>query len=121
MSVYTTDPVIILLAGGRGFNDTARVTLVLDGILNSFPRAAFAQGGAKGADELVRKWCKRRGQPCVTIEAPWDAHGNSAGPMRNQWMLDYLRPSFVIAFPGGTGTADMVNRARQQGFNVYEA
>lgn len=111
---------IILFTGGRDFNDAARARLVLDGILRSFPHAAFAQGGARGADKLVREWCKKRGQPCITMDAPWDAHGNSAGPMRNQWMLDYLRPNFVVAFPGGTGTADMVARARQQGINVYE-
>lgn len=110
---------VILFTGGRDFSDVARVEKVLDGLLANFPSAAFAQGGARGADRLVREWCKKRGQPCITMDAQWDAHGNSAGPIRNQWMLEYLRPNFLVAFPGGTGTADMVRRARAQGVNVY--
>lgn len=34
------------------------------------------------------------------------------GPMRNQRMLDEARPQVVIAFPGGSGTADMVDKVR---------
>ena len=33
-----------------------------------------------------------------------------AGHRRNQSMLDEAAPDYAIAFPGGTGTADMVRR-----------
>jgi hypothetical protein len=34
-------------------------------------------------------------------------------------MLDEAQPFCVIAFPGGKGTADMVNRAQKAGLPVY--
>ena len=51
--------------------------------------------------------------------ADWDAHGKAAGPMRNAAMLEAAReeaqqtgqPLLVAAFPGNTGTADMVRKA----------
>ena len=38
-------------------------------------------------------------------------YGKAAGPIRNQQMLDEGKPDVVIAFPGASGTADMINRA----------
>ena len=35
-------------------------------------------------------------------------------------MLDEGRPDFVVAFPGGRGTADMCRRAREAGLEVVE-
>jgi hypothetical protein len=47
--------------------------------------------------------------------ADWEKLGRSAGPIRNQAMLDEGRPDLVVAFPGHHGTADMVRRARAAG------
>ena len=41
-----------------------------------------------------------------------EKHGNAAGPIRNQRMLDHGKPDIVVAFPGGSGTADMVKLSR---------
>lgn len=35
-------------------------------------------------------------------------------------MLDYFDIDYVVAFPGGAGTADMVRRARAKGVPVHE-
>ena len=43
-----------------------------------------------------------------------------AGPERNARMLAEGRPDLVVAFPGGTGTADMVRRAKAAGVRVVE-
>jgi len=56
----------------------------------------------------------------VPYKADWHLHGKAAGPKRNQRMLDHGRPKRVIAFPGGKGTADMVDRARVAGVDVIE-
>jgi hypothetical protein len=51
----------------------------------------------------------------------WKTHGKAGGPIRNQMMLDDYKPQVVIAFPGGSGTADMVRRAHAtQGIDVIE-
>ena len=46
--------------------------------------------------------------------------GRSAGPIRNQAMLDEGRPDLVVAFPGHHGTADIVRRARAAGIKVRQ-
>lgn len=74
-------------------------------------------GGAKGADRMAAKWAYANGVNETCVRADWNTHGRSAGPIRNQEMLD-LEPGVVIAFPGGKGTADMVTRARKAGVRV---
>lgn len=44
----------------------------------------------------------------------------SAGPKRNQRMLDKGKPDLVLAFPGGDGTADMVRKAKSAGVPIIE-
>jgi hypothetical protein len=55
----------------------------------------------------------------AAFPADWKRHGKSAGPLRNQEMLD-AAPDLVIAFPGGRGTADMVRRAKSVNVKVIE-
>jgi len=35
-------------------------------------------------------------------------------------MIDDGKPDGVVAFPGGTGTADMIRRAKKAGLKVWE-
>ena len=50
----------------------------------------------------------------------WSAHGRAAGARRNGEMLAEGGVVAVVAFPGGSGTADMVRRARRAGLPVWE-
>lgn len=71
-------------------------------------------GDARGADRLAAEWALDNNvmvRPFPvnnTIDGPWPA----AGVRRNARMLRESKPDFVIAFPGNTGTADMIRRAR---------
>lgn len=86
------------------------------------------EGGAKGVDHVAGKWARRRrahGVANVQFKADWKAHGNAAGPIRNQEMLDWLlaaeaEQKIVLAYPGpeSVGTWDMVDRARRAGVAV---
>lgn len=111
---------LLLVTGGRDFDDYQRVARALGSAYSHQPALAVVQGGARGADALARRWCESTGVPCITVPALWDYYGKRAGSMRNQWMLDYFDINYVTAFPGGTGTADMVRRARAKGVPVYE-
>jgi hypothetical protein len=75
-------------------------------------------GDYRGADTLAKEWARSRGIPEVGYPADWRM-GPSAGPARNQRMLDAERPDGVVALPGGGGTADMVRRARAAGLPVW--
>ena len=80
----------------------------------------IVQGGANGADTLARNWAKSHGLKVETERAEWKRYLGAAGPIRNQVMLDKYKPDFVVAFPGGRGTADMVKKAREDGVDVAE-
>lgn len=125
-----------LVCGGRNFTERhflrdvldaleTRPTLIIEGGQRTRDRAGVIIGGA---DYWAMRWARLREVPCETYEARWDDletapvvrrrrrdgsfYNAAAGGIRNQRMLDEGRPDMVIAFPGGSGTADMVRRAR---------
>lgn len=110
----------ILVCGGRDYDDENRVWSTLD--YHAMHRGVYViiNGGATGADGLSTAWANARGVPCLSIGANWKREGRAAGPIRNQRMIDEQKPTLVVAFPGGRGTADMVRRARAAGIEVIE-
>lgn len=108
----------VIVCGGRDYKDRARVFEVLGEILGyaghpDCRRLEIIHGGADGADKLADEFADYAGHRTTVFKAEWAKHGKAAGPIRNQQMLDEGKPSLVIAFPGGRGTADMVERARK--------
>ena len=110
---------VVLVCGGRDYRNAARVAAVLDRAHHKLGLMSVVQGGADGADRLAAEWAWNKGFPVSTFNADWKAHRKAAGPIRNQRMLDEAKPDFVIAFPGGAGTADMVARAEKAGIKVH--
>lgn len=110
---------VVLVCGGRDYANRAQVWATLDSVASYHPGCAIVQGGARGADALAKAWAVERGHPCFTADAHWGYYGKRAGGLRNGWMLAFLRPDFVIHFPGGTGTTDMVRKARAAGVRCY--
>lgn len=104
-------PLTILVCGGRYFRDRERAWAALDLLASQTPLAAIVHGSARGADEIAGEWAAARGVACVACIAEWRIHGRSAGTLRNAAMLRQYKPHLVVAFPGGSGTADMVRRA----------
>jgi len=86
---------------------------VLDNIHQDGKITTVVSGAARGADTLGFKWALQRQVKACIYPAEWDKLGKKAGPIRNQRMLDEEHPDLVIAFPGGSGTSDMVSRAAQ--------
>jgi hypothetical protein len=101
----------VLVCGGRDYVDQSKLADVLDAEHAREPFDVLISGMAKGADSLGAAWAVTRGIDVLRFPADWDKHGRAAGPIRNQQMLDEGKPTHVIAFPGGRGTADMINRA----------
>lgn len=107
----------VLVCGGRNYRQQSSVDMVLDAL----PRpSVIIHGAARGADTLAAKWAANRGIPTEAYPADWDAYGNNAGGMRNTQMLQQGRPHVVVAFPGGTGTANMIRQSRHAGIPVIE-
>ena len=105
----------IIVTGGRDYADAKKLFAVLDSI-----RPTLVMHGAyRGADTLADDWAKSRGVKCKPFPADWTAHKKQAGPIRNSRMIAE-GADLVVAFPGGTGTADCVCKARAAGIEVLE-
>lgn len=109
---------VVLVTGGRDFSDANSAFLALDA-LDPQPNLVV-HGGCAGADSLADAWCRNRGIPMAIYPALWSAMGKAAGPLRNQYMLEFSRAHTVVAFPGGAGTASMVKLAKQRKVPVLD-
>ena len=101
----------VLVCGGRDFQHRGFMRRILFTELKAGD--TLIHGDARGADRMAAEVAPS-GVKIEAYPADWEAHGKAAGPIRNQRMLDEGKPDLVLAFPGGTGTADMVRRAQKE-------
>lgn len=106
----------ILVCGGRHYGNMAEVVAALDMLEDV---TLVIHGDAAGADKLGREWAARKGIHYAAVPALWGQFGKAAGMKRNAAMLQ-LEPEMVVAFPGGTGTANMVRLADKAGITVWK-
>ena len=109
----------VLVTGGRKYLDKVKVFSSLDKLHKENPITLLIHGAAKGADSLANCWAEDRKVPIKRYHARWNQYGPSAGAIRNSEMLKEM-PHIVLAFPGGTGTADCVRQAEHLNLLVLE-
>lgn len=115
----TDGPKTLIVCGNRDYSDSRAVFRALDRVRAKYGVAKIKHGGARGADALAGRWAEECGVPVEVFDADWEQHGKRAGPIRNQAMADSGADG-CIAFPGGRGTADMIQRATEAGIKVWE-
>lgn len=125
----------VIVCGGRDFCDRQWLFEALDRVHERNPITLLRQGGQMkrhpddahlppqkqrriGADWLALCWAKARMVNHDTVNADWKRFGAAAGPIRNGMMIRDNDIDRVIEFPGGDGTADMVEKARQAGIKI---
>jgi hypothetical protein len=108
----------VLVTGGRDFALPDEVHGILFPIAKRFGIEELGQGEAEGADTLAKLWALCHGIAVAGYEAEpheWELFGNRAGNIRNGRMLRHFKPDLGVAFPGGNGTADMVEKLHEAG------
>ena len=110
----------LAVTGGRDYTNRKSVFSALDRVHAKHPISLLIHGAARGADTLCSKWAESRGIPQKAFYADWDKYGRSAGHRRNRDMLDRGKPDGVIAFPGGRGTAGMVQESLKRKVIVWQ-
>lgn len=120
---------VILATGGRAYADKDHVWSVLDEespdlVIHGGALTPTVTGTYCGADYFASTWCDDHDVP--QLIAPYKRKlGKQGGPIRNTWMIKTLwvfrhdeNDCSVIAFPGGRGTADTIDKAIRAGFTV---
>ena len=110
----------VLVCGGRDYSNKKVLRVWLGCLHGESEIKAVIHGGAPGADSMAGEWARGMLVSEVCFPAEWDEHGKAAGPIRNAKMLSEGKPDVVLAFPGGRGTADIVQKARAAGVPVIE-
>jgi YspA, cpYpsA-related SLOG family len=115
----------VLITGGRDWSDDERFAQTLDRTCYSAPRderVTIIHGNNGNADALAEQYAERRGHNVWRFPAEWAFYGGPiAGGIRNQEMLDTIRPDIVLCFPTSTsrGTWDMYRRAQRMGIQTF--
>jgi hypothetical protein len=121
----------VLVCGGRDFTDKDFIEGVLHYILikngrdepphpDAVKRLIIITGAARGVDTIAYTWAVGLGAQGKLYPAKWELHVRQAGPIQNVQMLEEGKPELVIAFPGGSRTANMVQNAKAAGIEVIE-
>lgn len=113
------EPFRVIICGGRDYEDYATLCRVCDYQLSNKLRThkvIIICGKARGADTLGASWARDRGLDVENFPADWGLHGKKAGILRNTQMAEVAQA--CIAFPGGRGTANMIEQATTKGLIV---
>jgi len=118
---------VIAAGGGRDLAwPHQRIAAELLARTGGRPVHLLLHGGARGADAAIGRAAQQLGWASLVMPAQWQRHGRAAGPIRNRELLEqaiaraeahsspgYQASVLVVAFPGGTGTASLVQQARR--------
>jgi len=103
----------ILITGSRTYWNWKKIYEEL----KDYPKdTTIIHGAARGADTLAGEVASQLGFKVIEVPAQWNKYGKSAGPIRNNKMLD-MNPDLVIAFPlpGSKGTKHCMEEAEKRG------
>jgi len=111
----------VLIAGSRFYTDYQKILA----IVRSIDIDLVIAGGCRGADTLAVRAARQCGIKYIEYPADWQRFGKSAGPRRNQQMLDIEKPDLLLVFhedlASSKGSRDMLSRVIRAGipYRIY--
>lgn len=98
------------------------IATLVGGLAALYKDLVIIHGGAAGADDIAGIYGEKYGAEVICEPADWKTYGRSAGPIRNQKMLDDHSPDVVYAFRldgKSNGTDHMIKIAREARIHTY--
>jgi hypothetical protein len=111
----------VLAAGSRYYQDFQKILA----IISSLDIDLLIAGGCRGADTLAVRAASQCGIRYIEYPAGWRRFGRSAGPRRNQILLDMKKPDLLLVFhedlARSKGSRDMLSRVVRAGipYRIY--
>ncbi len=109
-----------IIAGCRDYTDYKDFCSKMSKFFNGFEMFdQILSGGAKGADEMGKRWAEYHSIPVKVFPADWLKHGEAAGPIRNAEMVK--NADTLIAFWDGRskGTANIIRLAMHARIEIH--
>jgi hypothetical protein len=104
----------LLVSGYRYFDDFDVIEEEILTILKDSKDSNhyIIHGGCNGVDKTAGMVARKHKYNEIVYPADWHKYGNSAGPIRNQQMIDEGRPDYALIFlsKDSKGTKDMLDR-----------
>lgn len=109
---------VVIIAGGRDFNDYKKLCRSCDRVLLNQTDIEIVSGCANGADSLGERYAKERGYRISKFHADWDTYGKSAGYIRNEQMARYSQGLIAFWNKKSRGTKHMIDLAKKYDLKV---
>jgi hypothetical protein len=109
----------VIVCGGRSYADFTAICAALLKVRCSLGITEIIHGGVSGADALANTWAVKHGVPVKSYPPDYDKHGEEAVTIRNNSMITEGKPHLIIAFYGGPGTKDLLERAGKAGLPIW--
>tara|TARA_Y100000310_G_scaffold341525_1_gene440936 strand:- start:879 stop:1235 length:357 start_codon:yes stop_codon:yes gene_type:complete len=112
----------LLVCGDRNWTDKNKIRQEVIELCSIAHISVIIEGGARGADRLAGEVADELDISLLVFPAKWTEFGKSAGPRRNQQMLDEGQPDQVLAFHNNIqeskGTKHMIDIAQRSNIPV---
>lgn len=123
----------IVVTGGRNYSNVKFVHSILDKFKNKYD-FILIHGDASGLDTIAKEYCIENHIEQIPYPANWNdlsepckikytngkPYNALAGFRRNELMITDGKPNLCLAFDGGKGTNDMINRCFKHKIPVIE-
>lgn len=106
-----------IIAGSREFNDYELMNNIITE--SGFVISCVISGCASGADTLGEVFARENKILLERYPANWDAHGKSAGPIRNSQMAEVAEAAIVVCKKDSRGSHDMIRKAMAKNIPLY--
>ena len=103
---------ILAISGYRDFYDHEVFETELNKFFKSNGRPTkMIFGECRGTDKLALQYAKDNNIPYAVYAADWAKHGTSAGPKRNEKLINDATHLVAFLSPMSKGTVDAINKA----------
>lgn len=108
----------LIIAGSRTINPNS---YLIENLLDYFKikPTEIVCGLANGVDRAGKKWAEEIKVPVKEFPPSWDAHGKSAGMIRNRRMAEYADALLLIWDGQSRGSANMLDNMVNRKKKVY--
>jgi hypothetical protein len=106
-----------IIAGSREVYDSAITEKAIRD--SGFDVTTVLCGTCRGPDTHGEQWAKRNNVPVEYYPADWNTFGKSAGPRRNQQMVDKAEALIVVMVPWSRGARGCLAMAKAAGLKTF--